>query len=275
MTDPVVCVIVVGGSFNPPHREHTRAVELAAHVLQSRHFPVHSSHLAVAPHGWVQNKLRDCDDRWVLSETQRIALCDAAARDCPLISLQTLGSAFGSAESMFKTLMKRGLIPASAVFVDVIGADRAVDSQGNAKWIRTGRAVRRITVCIARAGQEDVVLRALGLTKQEIAEFHVKPRVIKQGDFFFVPANTRIASERVDDDDNDDDNDDDDTVRIDDDAGVKPGGGELSSTRVRNAIQRGATAAELQEMLLPSVFELMLSQGMMGLNPQSTTETES
>jgi nicotinic acid mononucleotide adenylyltransferase len=220
---------------------------------------VHSAHLAPAPDGWVRGKLAHQDARWILSEAQRIALCDAAATDVPAVSRQVLASAFGSAESMYRTLVRRGFVPEDSVFVDVVGADRAVT---RAHWSRSGETAkkRRITVCVARAGQEAPVLAALGLTEKEIAAFRQSPRVIEQNDFFFVPAGG-------------DGDDDGASVEADTSASsasaslVAPlaSRGDLSSTKVRSAIERGATTAELEEMLLPSVLQLMQDQGMMGL----------
>lgn len=241
-------VIVVGGSFNPPHREHTRAIEFAAQVLRLKNRLVHSAHMAAAPDGWVRGKLND-DQRWIIDEAMRVRLCDAAASDCDVIAPQTLGRAFGSAQSMFKALVKAGLCPADALFVDVVGSDRAVDRHGRPKWERANRH-DTLMLCIARAGAEtDMVLRALGLTEQEIGEFAAKPRILSADGFLFVPPAAVVDAATI-------------------------SSGDLSSTKVRAAIERRAPRAELETMLLPSVLKLMSEHQLMGLSLAPTDEEE-
>lgn len=244
-------VIVVGGSFNPPHREHTRAIEFAARVLRSKGRRVHSAHMAVAPDGWVRGKLHN-DERWIIEERTRVRLCDAAAADCSDIAPQTLGRAFGSAQGMFKALQRADLVPADAVFVDVVGSDRAVDRQGRPKWVRPNRR-DMLTLCIARAGPEtDLVLRALGLNEQEVREFAANPRILSAEGFLFVPP-----------------------AAVDDSAEVAVSG-DLSSTKVRAAIERAAPRAELETMLLPSVLAMMVEHQLLGLRlPAAADDDES
>ena len=83
----------------------------------------------VAADGWVRNKLKD--GGLVLDAKQRVKLASLMVEcdESGLLADQVLGKPFGSANQMFGALHNANLIPDNAVFVDVIGADRAVDKK--------------------------------------------------------------------------------------------------------------------------------------------------
>jgi len=85
---------------------------------------------------------------------------------------------FASSLAMYADLSLRGVVPPDALFVDVVGADKAVGKSGEIKRIAERRRDESLMVVVSRDETTQQVLKALGKSVAEIRDFEVTPYMI-------------------------------------------------------------------------------------------------
>ena len=168
--DAVICL---GGAFNPVHSRHIQVMqEVKTWLAENTLYRVIAGLLAVAPTGYVKNK---CKTQKCIKAEHRIELCKLACEQIDWINPddKPIGSALASG-IQFQRKMARH---AGTHIIVIVGADRAVNKSGHAKWHKESKGVT--TVCVGRVGETESVKKAF--------EKDIKERKVKNKDFHFIP----------------------------------------------------------------------------------------
>jgi hypothetical protein len=116
---------VLGGAFNPVHTQHIALMRLVKEVVETEHnYAVSAGYLAVAPDGYVREKLKD----QAMKAGHRLAMCNLAMQEQDW--LVPCDRTYGSAPECG---LRRRQHAGMHVLV-VLGADRAMGKPERAKW---------------------------------------------------------------------------------------------------------------------------------------------
>ncbi|KAL3872388.1 hypothetical protein ACJMK2_040317 [Sinanodonta woodiana] len=171
-------ILCLGGAFNPVHTRHVMALVVAKRWLEDNtNYEVVAGRLAVAPDGYVLGKMKKKNAKCMKAE-HRIRLCELSCKDDnewikPFP--KPIGSAF---ECGMKTKydLEHNKNCKDLQIAVIIGADRAIDRRGHAKW---HREYSHITLCIGRQGETGQVI-------SKFEEDKISGKV-KHSRFFVVP----------------------------------------------------------------------------------------
>ncbi|XP_063399451.1 uncharacterized protein LOC134684106 [Mytilus trossulus] len=151
-------ILCLGGAFNPPHSRHVMAMVLGKQWLESNtNYQVVTGRLAVAPDGYVQTKSRKTGAKCMKAK-HRIKLCELACceqRDWLAPYHRPVGSAAECGEKTRLEMLKETGKSEDLHVAVIIGADRAMNKSGYAKW---HKEFKHITVCIGRKGETARIL---------------------------------------------------------------------------------------------------------------------
>lgn len=170
-------ILCLGGAFNPVHTRHIKAMVMCKRWIEAETgYQVVAGRLAVSTDGYVLQKTRKSGDRCIKSE-HRIKMCELACTDHDWLSPyhRSCGSASECGERTKIDMMKSSGVTDLHIAV-VVGADRAVNKSGFAKW---HKASKHITICIGRKG-ETAAARDMFMRDKESGK-------VKNNHFYFVP----------------------------------------------------------------------------------------
>ena len=168
--DVIVCL---GGAFNPVHTRHLEVVtEAMKWIKENTNFRVVDARLAVAPDGYVKSKCRRTGQKCMKGK-HRIRLCELICKDNDNVypSTHTVGSALQCGERVKKDVP----FPDAKVAV-IVGADRAVNNTGKAKWDKKGN---HVTICVGRKGEDMDKMRNTFVEDLKLG-------MVRNPDFYFV-----------------------------------------------------------------------------------------
>jgi len=167
-------VVSLGGAFNPVHTRHVQALRVAVDWLEKHtEFRVVDARLAPAPQGYVNSKCRKHREKCI-KEEHRLKLCQLACADESVV--KSFPRTVGSAQDCCQRVIKDAGLRDARVSV-IIGADRAIMSNGHRKW-NTKATKDKVTICVGRNGQTEAVRKAF------LEDINLD--VVKNKDFFIV-----------------------------------------------------------------------------------------
>ncbi|KAK3594587.1 hypothetical protein CHS0354_000379 [Potamilus streckersoni] len=171
-------ILCLGGAFNPVHTRHVQALVIAKRWLEDNtNYEVVAGRLAAAPDGYVKGKMSKKNQKCMKAE-HRIRLCELTCQDYNEW-LQPFPKPVGSAfECGMKTKddLEHNKNCKDLQIAVIIGADRAINRRGHAKW---HREFSHITLCIGRQGETGHVICKFEEDK--------KAGKVKHSNFFVVP----------------------------------------------------------------------------------------
>ncbi|CAB9510520.1 expressed unknown protein [Seminavis robusta] len=171
---PRRCVVVLGSAANPPHRGHLHCLKLGKHKAESLGYQVLTTSIAIAPHGYVKQKMtKDApQSALVLSDASRLRILELITQGNNAVAqFHCPDRAYGSALELGKSIRPDD----SVAIVIVKGGDR-----GKNKWRKEPKAQHGaiLTVCCARDQEQWQTLQKLfakdqceGLVKDQ--NFHL------------------------------------------------------------------------------------------------------
>jgi len=150
-------IIVIGGAFNPVHTQHISLLTLTKHELETKYnFNIIGGYLAVAPDGYVKNKMLQCSPpQKAISIVHRLSMAKLAMqsvkwiKNSPFLD-KIMSSHYGGAPDLGRravSLIEAELKERISVFI-VVGADRAISKAGKYRW--RNHPSEFITVCVGR-----------------------------------------------------------------------------------------------------------------------------
>jgi len=144
---PQEAIVVLGGSFCPPHAGHIAALNQGRAECERDGLMVVAGYLAVAPNGHVQSKLRARGEEASLAfdAQDRMRMCNAAAETTSWIKPTT--EPFGSAQACGTAMVAQNHAPTHTRVVTVRGHD--------AELLRTTKDGEAVSSALVRRELQD------------------------------------------------------------------------------------------------------------------------